>query len=335
MEPAMLSSISVIICAHTEDRWIELVEAVRSVERQRLPASEIIVVIDYNDRLLARVREHLPSVCSIENDAQKGLSGSRNTGVSVTQSDIVAFLDDDAVAEPDWLKWLAAGYENERVFGVGGTIIPLWEDARPRWFPEEFDWVVSCSFRGMPQGREPVSRFIGANMSFRRKVFETLGGFRTDLGRIGRYLLSGEETELCHQIRRTWPDKLLLFEPRAQVLHRVSKQRETWRYFFSRCYAEGLSKARISLILGAKHGLALERSYSARALPMGIVRNMAGVFSRRDPMDIVRAGAIAVGLSITVAGYSVGILDGYRSALSGLVERSRIRLQRGAWRQLR
>src|SRR5581483_7826900 len=101
----------------------------------------------------------------------------------VTGSDAIAFLDDDAAADPSWLAELLRGYQERDVLGVGGRIDPAWSTKRPRWFPEEFAWVVGCTYRGIPSHPSPVRNLIGANMSLRRSVFDAVGGFRTELGR--------------------------------------------------------------------------------------------------------------------------------------------------------
>src|SRR5712691_10586334 len=140
-------TISVIICAYTEDRWNDLVAAVGSVQRQTLPPDEIIVVIDHNPSLLERAREHLASVVVVENTEARGLSGARNSGIAVAQSRIVAFLDDDAIATPDWLMLLSEGFIDPQVLGTGGPVTPLWLERVPAWLPEEFYWVVGCTYR--------------------------------------------------------------------------------------------------------------------------------------------------------------------------------------------
>src|SRR5688572_14533729 len=132
---------SVIICAHTEKRWDDLVEAVESVQRQSLPPHQIIVVIDHNPALLERARARFKGVDIIENQEGRGLSGARNTGMARVTGDIMAFIDDDAVAQSDWLEKLAEGYHNETIAGVGGFIEAQWLSGRPHWFPIEFDWV--------------------------------------------------------------------------------------------------------------------------------------------------------------------------------------------------
>src|SRR5438128_3971244 len=102
--------ISVIICAYTKERWDDLVAAVESVQKQTLPPGEIIVVIDHNPDLLERVRKHMSGVLAIENREAKGLSGARNSGATVAQRAVIAFLDDDAIAEPDWIERLVDCY---------------------------------------------------------------------------------------------------------------------------------------------------------------------------------------------------------------------------------
>jgi glycosyltransferase involved in cell wall biosynthesis len=270
-----------------------------------MAALEIVVVVDHNPRLIQRVRRQLPDSIVVENKEARGLSGARNTGIATTKGDVIAFLDDDAAAEPDWLEQLVAGYADPRVCGVGGAIEPAWSNRRPRWLPAEFDWVIGCTYRGMPIQAGPVRNLIGANMSFRREVFDTVGGFRSGMGRLGTRPLGCEETELCIRTRQQWPQKTLLYEPRARVRHRVPVRRARWTYFYARCYAEGLSKALVSEFVGARDGLASERTYTLQILPRGVARGLADSLTG-DLGGLGRAGAIVAGLSVTSAGYAVG-----------------------------
>jgi glycosyltransferase involved in cell wall biosynthesis len=303
-----LLDISVVICAYTEERWDDLVAAVHSVQRQDVPPQQIIVVIDHNPVLLERARSCLSDAVVIENREARGLSGARNSGVAAAQGAIVAFIDEDASAAPDWLIHLSAGYHNPHVLGVGGAIEPVWQDGRPSWFPVEFDWVVGCSYRGMPESQAPVRNLIGANMSFRREVFETIGMFRSEIGRVGARPLGCEETELCIRALQHWPQRLFLYEPRAKVQHRVPSRRAHWSYYRMRCYAEGLSKVMVARFVGAKDGLASERAYTLQTLPCGIRHGLADTLLRGDPMGLARAGAIVAGLLVTATGYLIGTI---------------------------
>jgi glycosyltransferase involved in cell wall biosynthesis len=301
-------TMSVVICAYTDERWNDVLAAVRSVQQQRFRPFEVILVVDHNPSLHARLTAALPDVQVVENRGERGLSGGKNTGVALARGSVVAFLDDDAVAEPEWLHYLAAGYEREDVMGVGGLTLPLWETGRPRWFPEEFDWVVGCTFVGRPPG--VVRNLLGGNASFRREIFEIAGGFPTQLGRSSRDRrpLGCEETEFCIRASQRCQGSVFLFEDRAVIWHRAPLARERFAYFRSRCYAEGLSKALVSRSVGAADALSVERRYAAVTLRHGMARGLADGL-RGDLAGLARAGAIATGLLATTAGYAVGMMQ--------------------------
>ena len=299
--------VSVVVCAYSDERWDDLVAAVRSLARQTVAPREVVVVVDHNPGLLARAREELPGIVAIANEEPRGLSGARNSGLARASGAVVAFLDDDALAAPDWIERLGAPYADERVIAVGGSVVPLWATRRPRAFPQEFDWVVGCSYRGLPRALSPVRNLIGANMSFRRRVFDEVGGFRTGIGRVGTLPVGCEETELCIRARHRDPGAIVLFDPEARVLHRVPAARTRWRYFASRCWSEGISKAIVAGIAGRRDALSSERAYAARALTSGFLRGLGDVM-RGDAAGAGRAAAIAAGLFITTAGYAVGAL---------------------------
>jgi glycosyltransferase involved in cell wall biosynthesis len=297
--------VSVIICTYSEDRWDDLLAAVDTVRQQTLPPRELIVVVDHNPRLLERVRAQLPDAIGVENTETPGLRGARNCGIAVAHGRLIAFLDDDAVAIPDWLKFLCEGYSDPRVLGTGGSVTPWWVEKQPAWFPEEFYWVVGCTYRGMPLTGAALRNPIGANMSFRREVFETVGDFHSEI-EAPMHAGGCEETELCIRARQHWPESLFLYCPRAIVSHRVSANRARWRYFRARCYAEGSAKAVLAHYVGAKDSLSSERAYTLRTLPMGVLRSVIGGILHLDLPSFQRAGAIIAGLSITTSGYLVG-----------------------------
>jgi len=302
---ARRASVSVVICAYTEDRWADIARAVRSVQGQSVAPLETIVAVDHNPALRARVEAELPGVVVTENGEARGLSGARNSGFAIARGDIVAFLDDDAWAEPDWLSTLVDAYADDHVIGVGGGILADWDAGRPRWWPDEFDWVVGCSYRGLPSRRADVRNAIGANMSFRRTTLEAVGGFSHGIGRIGTRPLGGEETELAIRARRATRGARIVYEPAARVHHRVPASRSNARYFLSRCYAEGMSKAAISRLVGAERALASERSYAIRTLGAGALDDAIDTVRRGDPFGPARAAWIVIGLATTTLGYLV------------------------------
>ncbi len=294
---------SVVICAYTLERWDDLAAAIASVRHQKTAASEIILVVDHNDTLLARARATFDGVAVLASTGARGLSGARNTGVDAARGDVVVFLDDDAHGEPDWLEHLLAPYAEPTVQGVGGAAVPMWPaPGRPAWFPPEFDWVVGCSYEGLPTSIHPVRNPIGAAMSFRRTVFDRIGGFTSGIGRIGSTPLGCEETEFGIRLRQADPGATILYEPRAVVHHRVTTKRASFTYFRQRCYAEGRSKAIIAEQVGQTAALATERTYMSRTLPRAIWRDVHTPGRRRSAVTIVS------GVAITAVGYLRGRL---------------------------
>ncbi|MGK5631747.1 glycosyltransferase family 2 protein [Streptomyces sp. URMC 123] len=309
-------SISVVICVHTQERWADILAAVASVREQSHPAHEILLVVDHEERLLGRLTAEyaaVPGVRVLANGGPRGLSAGRNTGIAASSGEVVAFLDDDAVAERDWLRHLAGGYADPAVMAVGGRTVPVWSSGRrPSWFPEELDWVVGCTYRGLPPGRVRVRNVLGGNASFRRTAFAAAGGFTTGIGRDGdRRPLGGEETELCIRLAQARPDAVLLIDDRAVIHHRVPPARERLGYVRTRAYAEGLSKALVARRVGARDGLATERRYTTRVLPAGVVRGLRDALLGR-PGGAGRAAAIVTGVAAAAAGYALGALRARR-----------------------
>ena len=294
-------SVAVVICAYTDQRWDETLQAVASVQAQHPPPAELIVVVDHNPDLQARLTAELPGVRVVANQNERGLSGARNTGVDLSTAEIVAFLDDDAAARPGWLAALARPYADPHVLGVGGRIEPQWATERPAWWPPEFDWVVGCSYTG--QGSGPVRNLIGANASFRRELFND-GGFVTGIGRSSgvQRPVGGEETEFCIRAAKTRPGGVFLHDDAAAVSHHVPAARQSFSYFLSRCYSEGLSKAQVTDSVGTDQGLASEWSYSTVTLPKGVLRGL-GRALRGDLTGLLTSGAIIIGLAYTTVGY--------------------------------
>lgn len=313
-EGAGALSVSVVICAYTVDRWDDTLAAVASVRAQSYPAAEILLVVDHNPALLTRltaVYTAVPGVRVLANAGPRGLSAGRNTGIVASKGEIIAFLDDDAVAERHWLRHFVRAYEDPLVLAVGGRTEPVWASGRrPAWFPEEFDWVVGCMYRGHPPGQVRVRNVLGGNASFRRTAFDAVGGFATGIGRDGdRLPLGCEETELCIRLGQARKDAVLLIDDRAVIHHQVPASRERLGYLRTRAFAEGVSKAHISRLVGAQDGLRTERAYVLRALTSGVARGAAD-FLRGRPGGAGRAGAIVLGTGAAAAGYAAESLRG-------------------------
>jgi GT2 family glycosyltransferase len=305
-EPHQSVRASVVVCVYTEKRLSQIRAALDSIACQTMPPWQVIVVSDHNPALFDRLGSEYPRLEVISNKFEKGLSGARNTGIEHASGDVVVFLDDDARAQPQWLETLLASYGDESVLGVGGIVLADWSPpGRPAWLPDEFLWVVGCSYRGQPEVKADVRNPIGANMSFRRSAFVRAGLFDPSVGRTftSSRPLGCEETEFSIRLRRLSPGAQIIYEPQAVVYHHIDQSRATWRYFLRRCSAEGCSKARISRLSGASAALSSERSYVTHTISRAVRRELAGLLrpGRKDSM--IRLIALSLGILSAAAGY--------------------------------
>lgn len=301
--------ISVVVCTYSRTRMPQLLETLQSLAAQTYPNRDIHLVVDHNPTLASELGGTVgDGVRIVESTGQKGLSGARNTGVAEARGEIIAFIDDDASADPTWLERLVEPYRDENVLGTGGRILAVWDgDGKPRWLPDEFLWIMGCSYRGLPDGG-PVRNVIGCNMSFRSRVFEAVGGFHSAVGRLGTAPLGCEETELTIRALKLWPEGQVMYVPDAVVYHHVPKPRQTVAYFVRRCFAEGESKAAVRKMVGGA-ALASERSYVSRVLVSGVLRSLKSALLMRDVGgSLGQALAICVGLAVTGLGFLVGSL---------------------------
>lgn len=315
----MKSNVSVIVCVYTEERWDAILAALISLRNQTLQLDEIIVVVDYNEALAGRLGAADLDVKLINNSGPKGLSGARNSGIAASKSDFIAFLDDDGAAEPTWIEVLVGHFSDPLVLGVGSRVEPLWSPRRPKWFPAEYFWVVGCSYVGLPTKLSDVRSLLGGSMVVRRSLFLRIGGFDSRLGRAGSQLPLGcEETELCIRARMEVEGACFLFEPSVAIMHRVNAARLTFRYFFLRCFAEGVSKYRLKKICGDKLGLSAERRFLTSVLPPAVLKE-GFAFMKGDASAFARLCLLVGGFGAASTGFAYAML-------SSLVTRREVQL---------
>ncbi|GAA4121693.1 glycosyltransferase family 2 protein [Nocardioides fonticola] len=306
-----------VVCTHRAERLPELLEAVASLRRQQLPPTSVLVVVDEGPDLERQVRSALADLATDADPAaddadaatdaagppvrvlglgrNRGVSIARTEGARALDTDLVAFLDDDAVAHPDWLAVLADVLVDSAVLGAGGRSDAVFLAPRPRWLPEEFLWTVGCSYRGQPRTRARVRNVYGGCALLRREVFVDLGGFHPEIGHRDGFSGGGEEAEFCLRASAA-TGGVFAYEPATGIDHRVPGWRLTWRYYLGRCVAEGRMKARLAR-LGPGSTLGPERSFAVR-LPVAIVRYLLA-----PPAGVGRSaafGVVAGGLAVTV-----------------------------------
>lgn len=300
---------SVVVSTYSEERSAYVEDCVASLKKQSLQPQEIMLVLDPRPSLLKhyRLKFHDDDVIIITSEGF-GLSNARNAGIRNASADVVAFIDDDAVADPHWIRNLIALYDDPRVVGVGGRIIPVWEGGCPPWFPSELNWIVGCSYKGLPEQRKSVRNPIGCNMSFRRSIFNAVGYFRTDLGRFGATLLGSEEPELSLRILNRFPEFKIIYEPRAVVYHKVSKKRRKITYLFKRSFYEGVSKA---LVVPQKRSgnreLSTENQYLSYLFSTAIPSRIKHSYRLENLSQLM---VLIFSTSAVLLGFSIGRLAG-------------------------
>lgn len=304
------TAVSVVIPTYSGKRWHQLMRAVESVRAQRHPYAEIVVVVDHNPALYHRARRDLPEVTVLENLYAQGASGNRNTGAFHTRTPLIAFLDDDTVAEPTWLGDLVAAMRDPEVVGAGGGIDPAWERGRPRWMPDEFLWTVGGSYAGLPTSTAPIRNVWSESMVVRRYTFLAVGGFRTGFGKLGDRSRP-EDTELCLRMSAVDGGQWM-YVPDAVVRHAVPAARSTFGFFLRRCYHEGRGKVQMSGLHGNSGTLGAERDY-LRAMPRAVLRHLAAAFRGRGLDHLLRAGGVVAGVAAAGLGGAVEALAGRRA----------------------
>jgi glucosyl-dolichyl phosphate glucuronosyltransferase len=293
----------VVICTYTDARWDLLERAVASVQVQSVTPRQILICVDHNDALLERclatwgpdATPEGPPVQVFANRFAGRLGSARNTAVERVTADVVAFLDDDAEADPTWLETLLQVYVEDGAVAVGGAPQPNQEVLRPGWFPPEFDWVFGCHYAGLPEVRRPVRHLIGASMSVRADALRAVGGFHSD---------KHDDMDLSHRIAAAHGAAAVVYEPKARIYHYVHPERLTWDYFWRRCYWINRGKVRAFSDMGDAGNIRAELEFAGRMVGSVVGKLLRGLRGDRDA--VAQAAAIVAGLACAAAGHLRG-----------------------------
>lgn len=240
--------ISVAIC--TYDRYELLGEALRSLAEQTVgPDAFEIIVVDNTPSAERSAAEQarLAGIARLRwvHERTPGLSNARNVAMGLARAPVIAYLDDDAIALPNWLEeldraWRAAGPD---VGTIGGRVRPRWVSERPEWLSDDllgYLSVVDLGGETRPLG--PGEWLAGANISYRIEALRSAGGFSVALGRVGSgiSLMSNDETELADRLSaQGWT---ATYAGRAEVLHLVDPSRTTQAWFRRRVAWQAVSE---------------------------------------------------------------------------------------------
>lgn len=248
--------VSVVIPTYSLDRYDIFSECVGSVLDQTHEPLEVVIVVDGNkavhDRVLGDFGTHENIIVHC-NEENIGVSASRTIGAELASGEIVAFIDDDAVAEPDWVEELVSVYQSTDAVAVGGHVAPDWVTDKPAFFPEEFYWLVGCDERGFADHMEEVRNTYGSNISYRREIFLEAGGYDENTGRHGDRHIQAHEAPVCVRINELTGQRVIYTE-KAVVHHRLFDYRGDFRWLLGRSFWQGYSKRIMDILLPQAKG---------------------------------------------------------------------------------
>ena len=241
-------SLSVVICTHNRARDLETALESLAAQEGTRARWEVLVVDNASTDETRAVASHwshsLP--LRVVREQKLGLSRARNTGWQQARGDIIAYLDDDAMAAPDWLDVVVRRFTTtETQLGVvGGRVDPVWEAPRPPWLSNGLSLgltILDWSDRPMPIVDVRREWLVGANIAFRRAALVAAGGFHPALDRAGSSLLSSGDTYLTRRLLEL--GFTCEYLPDMRVRHRVPANRLTQDWFRSRYFWQGVSDA--------------------------------------------------------------------------------------------
>lgn len=242
--------VSIIACTHNRSAYLD--DLIASLCEQAYPAGayEIIIIDNQStdqtklivDGLRQKYAQHQIGYVY---EARLGFSYARNAGLQAARYEWVAFIDDDAVAHPDWLANLAkALQQDDEIVSLGGRIELQWDCPRPAWLPKELEgFLGNNSFLGNEQKEFSSDTFpFGGNMVVKRDLALGAGGFDTNFGRVGEKLRAHGETRISDLLRSYGK---IVYVPKALIYHRVPASRTSHHYFLSRGYHQGVANANL------------------------------------------------------------------------------------------
>jgi glucosyl-dolichyl phosphate glucuronosyltransferase len=278
--------ITVIVC--TYNRCARLAHMLSSATKLRVPKSADydILVVDNNStdqtrQVVAGFCERDPQHFRYSLEPRQGKSHALNTGVREAQGDILAFTDDDVIVDPGWLWNLMAGLENEKWAGAGGRIVPERTFTLPDWLPyeERYAFAPLTLFDLGPNAGQLAEPPFGANMAYRKSMFEKYGGFRTDLGPCPDNSGPQKNEDVEFGRRLLLAGEGLRYEPSAVIYHSVPDHRLRKEYFLEWWFEKARSdvlEARVG-----RNGRWHYPLYLFRSLVVWTVRWMFTVRTRR------------------------------------------------------
>lgn len=239
--------LTVIICTYNRAPVLEgTLESYSKLTEANDKRIELIIVDNNSTDATAEIAVAAQSAIAglrYFHEARQGLSHARNRGIEESRGAIIAFADDDVFFDTDWANAIIREFDlHPEADALGGRSTPVFEGGRPAWLQDEYlvfygDTGFGDQLRWLDFPEHPY----GLNMAFRRRVFETVGFFDANLGRIKASLLSGEESDLFERIHAV--GLRTLYSPKPHLFHRIPKERTSFDWIKARFYWQGASDA--------------------------------------------------------------------------------------------
>ena len=241
--------ISVILCTYNRDRY--LYNVLHSLAAGTLPPEGYEIVLVNNnstDRTEEECRrfaaDHPEVTFRYCEEPQQGLSHARNRGIVEAKGDVLVYVDDDALVNPEYLQTYADFFgRNSDAVAAGGPITPRYDGCEePAWMSHYTRQLITGELNLGNQEREfPHGAFPGGgNAAYRKSVFDTVGHFNVELGRKGSSLVGAEEKDLFDKM--TTHGMRFYYLPTAVLYHLIPPKKLTQDYFDRLTHGIGVSE---------------------------------------------------------------------------------------------
>lgn len=249
--------LTVCICTHNRPTYLR--DCLQGLRRQTVGAEQFdILVVDSAStgdapEQMARIARDMRNVRLLRVE-QPGVSHARNAGANAALGTYIAYIDDDAVPEPQWIEHILVAIDERQLALIGGRILPHWEVPLPPWWPPTLRGILSIiEYEGqgeyrtveLPADMEPY----GANMIVHLPSLRAIGGFGHNSGRVGEALLSDEEVQLAWRLQAAGYSAR--YDSRIVVRHQIQAARLTPVWLLSRLYWQGISTVLTRRLLGS------------------------------------------------------------------------------------
>ena len=225
--------LSVVVCSYNREQYIA--DAIESLLYQTLsPELFEILIIDNNSKdrtgeIALDYVERFGKSHQIRyiKESNQGLCFARNRGIVEAKGKFIVYMDDDGIADPDFLEvqynFLV---EHDYVVGLGGKIIPRYVHGKPKWIDGILEGLVSKVDHGDKVFRYTGKKYpVGCNMTYRKDILVQVGMFDTAVGQVGDNVVRGDETELYNRIKKL--NRPVYYLPKSRVEHVIEKNRLT------------------------------------------------------------------------------------------------------------